>query len=115
MTVCVDASSDAIHESCDSSITAPGLTGSTHAKLCGAPAYRTWSQSTVCVCDIDSTMRWSVTTVPTVSSGLGGSWKQPPQARASRASAASHALASARAHVATQDEEVERSMSVLPA
>ena len=105
MTVCVDASSEAIHESCDSSMTAPGLTGNTHAKLDGAPAYLIWSHSTVCVCDSERTMRWSVTTVPTVWSGLGGSWKHPPQARASPASATSQALASARAHVAIEEEE----------
>src|SRR5579883_2876992 len=79
MTGWVTASSAANHSSCDSCTTVPGLTGSTHAKSLGLPAYLIWSHSTVCCVDTEKAIRWSVTTVLSCGAGL---WKHPPQARA---------------------------------
>ena len=54
------------------------------------PGVLIWSQSTVCVCEMEKAIRWSVTTVTWV-----GGEKHPPHARAGRAGASSEAAASA--------------------
>ncbi len=82
LTICADVAASRVSNqaSVESSITAPGRTGSTQANSLGEPAYWIWSQRTEWVGEMDTAMRWPVTTVLCVS--ICGA-KQPPQARAS--------------------------------